>query len=95
MADWNNFLRSDDFKTYRKKQIEMVASHLQMMAKQSVSNGKVDLPALQGKLEMIRLFVRFPETLTQDKQLQELLSIQMDEDTAHIAQYLIRLTLAE
>ena len=94
MADWNSFLRSDDFRAYRKKQVEMVAAHLKKASYQIITNGKVDLLALQGKLEMIRLFLRLPESLTQDKELLELLSVQMDEDAAGIAQYLIRQALA-
>jgi len=73
----------------------MVSAHIQQMSRQSVTNGKVDLASLQGKLEMIRHFLRLPESLTQDKELLELLSVQMDEDAAGITQYLIRQALAE
>jgi predicted glycosyl hydrolase (DUF1957 family) len=95
VSDWNAFLRSDDFRAYRRKQVEMAAAHLKKAAYQLVTNGKVDLAALQGKLEMINLFLKLPDTLTHDKELKELLSVQMDEDTGNIAQYLIRLSLAE
>ena len=95
MSDWNAFLRSDEFRAYRKKQIEMVAAHLKKASYQIVTNGKVDLAALQGKMAMINLFLKLPETLTQDRKTQELLAVQMDEDTANIAQFLIRHSLAE
>jgi hypothetical protein len=95
MADWNQFLRSTDFRAYRKKQTEMVAQHLKKIAYQSVTNGKVDLAALQGKMEMINLFIRLPETLTQDEKTKDLLTVQMDEDVSNIAQFLIRQSLAE
>ena len=93
--DWSNFLRSDDFRAYRKKQIEMVAAHLKNASYQVVTNGKVDLAALQGKLEMIKLFLHLPGSLTQDKRTQELLVVQLNEDTANLAQFLIRHSLAE
>ena len=95
MSDWNSFLRSDDFKAYRRKQVEMAAAHLQTMSRQSITNGKVDLAALHGKLEMIRLFLKLPESLTKDKETLELLSVQTDEDAANITQFLIRQALAE
>lgn len=94
MSDFNAFLRTDDFRAYRRKQVEMVAAHLKNSAFQLVTNGKVDLAALQGKLEMINLFLRLPGALTQDKELKELLAVQLDEDTGNIAQFLIRQSLA-
>lgn len=95
MSDWNNFLRSDDFRSYRKKQIEAVAAHIQKAAYQTVKNGKVDLAALQGKLEMINLFLKVPETLTKDAETLSILSVQTDEDVSNITQFLIRQSLAE
>ena len=93
MSDWNQFLRSDDFRAYRKKQAEMAALHLKKIAYQCVTNGKVDLGSLHGKLEMINLFLRLPDTLTQDEKTKELLTVQMDEDVSNITQFLIRQSL--
>jgi len=95
VSDWNTFLRSDDFRAYRKKQIEMVSANLKKMAYQSVSNGKVDLQSLQGKLEMINMFLKLPTSLTQDKETQSILAVQLDEDVSNIAQFLIRQSLAD
>lgn len=95
MTAWNEFLRSDDFRAYRNKQVEMVAAHLKKASYQIITNGKVDLAALQGKLEMINLFLKVPESLTKDKETLNLLAVQMDEDVSNIAQFLIRQSLAE
>ena len=95
MTAWNEFLRLPEFRAYRKKQAEMVAGHIHQVSRQSVRNGKVDIAALQGKMEMIRLFLKLPEDLTTDNETKAILSVQMDEDTANIAQYLIRRTMAE
>ena len=95
MSDWNEFLRSDGFRDYRRKQIEAVAVNLKKTAFQTVSKGNVELSELKGKLEMINLFVRLPETLTQDVKTKELLAVQLDEDVNHITQFLIRQSLAE
>jgi hypothetical protein len=95
MSDFIPFLRSDDFRAYRRKQVEMVASHLKKSSYQMITGGSVDLSALKGKLEMVKLFLRVPETLTNDKQTLELLSVQLDEDVSGITQFLIRQTLAE
>lgn len=93
--DWNQFLRSDDFRAYRKKQIEMIARHLKSVSYQLLTNGKVDLSSFQGKLEIIGLVMKFPATLTQDTETKDLLAVQLDEDTSNLAQYLIRQRLAE
>lgn len=93
--DWTAFLRSDDFRAYRRKQIEAVAANLKKASYQIITNGKVDLSALQGKLEMINLFLKIPETLTKDMETLSILAVQMDEDVSNIAQFLIRQSLAE
>ena len=95
MADWNSFLRSDDFRSYRKKQIEMVAKHLDAAAFQMITGGCVDLPSFQGKLEMIKLFLKLPQDLTQDNETNAILRLQLNEDTANLTQFLIRRSLAE
>uniref|UniRef100_A0A6H1ZMD9 Uncharacterized protein n=1 Tax=viral metagenome TaxID=1070528 RepID=A0A6H1ZMD9_9ZZZZ len=95
MTSWNEFLRTDDFRAYRKKQIEAVAANLKKTAFQTVSNGRVDVSEIKGKLEMINLFLRLPEILTNDTKTKEILAVQLDEDVNHIAQFLIRQSLAE
>lgn len=93
--DWTAFLRSDEFRSYRRKQIEAVAAHLKKASYQIITNGKVDLSELKGKLEMINLFLKVPESLTKDKETLSILAVQMDEDASNITQFLIRSTLAE
>lgn len=95
MADWSSFLRSDEFRLYRKKQVYAVADHIKKATFQLVSNGEVNQAALKGKMEMISIFLRLPETLTQDTKLKELLTIQLDEDVSNITKYLIRQSLNE
>lgn len=94
MADWNTLLRSKDFRAYRKRQVEMVAQHLKKTAYQTVTNGTVDINELKGKMAMINLFMRLPSTLTQDKEIQTLLAVQLDEDVSNMAKFLIRQSLA-
>uniref|UniRef100_A0A6H1ZFV2 Uncharacterized protein n=1 Tax=viral metagenome TaxID=1070528 RepID=A0A6H1ZFV2_9ZZZZ len=95
MADWNNFLRTDDFRAYRKKQIEAVAANIKVAVRQIVTGGKVDLSELKGKQEMIKLFLKLPETLTNDKQTMDILSVQLDEDINEITKFLIRQSFTE
>ena len=71
----------------------MVASCLNDTAFQMVTGGKVDLASFQGKLEMIKLFLRLPQTLTQDNETNEILNLQLEEDTANITKFLIRRSL--
>lgn len=91
--DWNSFLRSDEFREYRKRQVQAVADNFKTTAFQMASNGKADLAALKGKMEMIYIFLRLPERLTSDDKLKELLKIQLDEDVNNITKYLIRQSL--
>lgn len=93
MADWSSFFRSNEFRQYRKKQVQAVAQNIKKSAFQIASNGKVDFESLKGKMEMINLFLRLPETLTQDEKLRELLAVQLDEDVNNISQFLIRQSL--
>lgn len=95
MSDWSSLFRSDEFRAYRKKQADMVANIIGAASRQVLSGGKVDISVLSGKLEMARMFFQLPPSLTQDEGLKELLAGQLAEDTAHIAQYLIRQSLAE
>lgn len=95
MSDWTGFLRSDDFRAYRKKQAEAVAGLLQRLAFQTLSNGQVEPAELRGMMKIINLLVNLPKELTKDKKTLELLSGQMTEDTATIAQYLIRCATTE
>jgi hypothetical protein len=90
MTDWNSFLRSDEFTEYRKRQIKAVAHNIKTVASQITTKGALDLPKLQGKLEMINLFLKLPETLTKDTKTQEILRLQLDEDINTITQMLIR-----
>ena len=54
------------------------------------NKGDFDVAKLKGKLEMINLFLKLPETLTKDAKTQELLRLQLDEDVNTITQILIR-----
>lgn len=93
--DWSSFLRSNEFKAYRKKQVEAVAQNMKKTAFQITANGNVNFESMKGKMEMINLFLRLPETLTQDITLKELLSAQLDEDVNNITRYLIRQSLKD
>jgi hypothetical protein len=95
MTDWNSFLRSDEFRQYRKKQIQAVAHNIKKSAFQIISNGKIDLVILQGKLEMINILLRLPESLTKDDKLREQLKIQLDEDVSNLTKYLMRESLRD
>lgn len=91
--DWSAFLKSDEFRTYRKRQAQAVADNIKFDINQLVSNGDFKLSAMAGKMEMIRALLRLPEALTEDKELKSLLSIQLDEDVANITKYLVRQSL--
>lgn len=91
--DWNSFLRSDEFVEYRKRQMLVIAKNIKAFASQVATKGDPDIARLSGKLEIIQAFMRFPESLTDDPKLKEVLRIQLDEDLNGIAQNLLRETL--
>ena len=90
MTDWNSFLRSDEFREYRRRQVEAVSKSISKTVEQVARNGKPSLEAMNGRLEMMSVFLRLPETLTQDESLLNVLRTQLDEDVGNITKMLMR-----
>ena len=93
MADWTALFRSNDFRSYRKKQAEMVASYLNDVVFQMVTGGKIDPTAFQGQMKVVKMFLELPATLTQDKEVLAILGLQTEEDIANITKFLVRRNL--
>lgn len=93
--DWNSFLRSDEFREYRKRQMLLIAKNIKSISAKLATKSDPELSKLNGKLEMIHLFLRFPESLTDSKELQEVLRLQLDDDINGITQSLLRETLRD
>ena len=90
MTDWNEFLQSDDFKAYRRKQAERIAEIIHYCANQATMGNPASLAELKGNLEIVSSIMGLPYTLTGDEGIKENLDRQYQEDLAHIVKYLIR-----
>ena len=81
MTDWKRLFQTDDFRDYRKKQVECVGKMLW---------DKLSGTELKDQMAMATRLLRLPETMTNDKELKEYLDMQMVEDTANLTRYLMR-----
>lgn len=90
MTDWNNFLRSDEFREYRRRQVEVVSKNIRNIVSRVTTKSDIDTSELRGKMEMVYVFLRLPESLTEDPKLKEILKAQLDDDVNNITRTLIR-----
>lgn len=73
----------------------LIAKNIKNITAKLATKSDPELLKLNGKLEMIHLFLRFPESLTDSKELQEVLRLQLDDDINGITQSLLRETLRD
>lgn len=89
MADWSEFFRSTEFKQYRKEQARAVSRLLHSLVESAVRGGQSDLARVQGIMQTANLFLKLPETLTDDPELTNSLKHQFEVDAAGITRYLV------
>jgi len=90
MSDWNGFLKSNEFRDYRKKQVEMVAEVLNGKFAGIVIGMGSELAVTKGQMDMAKRFLELPETLTEDAGTLEYLDMQLTEDMANLTRMLMR-----
>ena len=92
MSDWSAFFRTDEFRQYRKRQVQKVAKVIERDCYGAITgNGGVrDLDRINGALTMAKELLRLPEELTRDEKLRDLLEVQMMEDMGNLTTFLIR-----
>ncbi len=95
MSDWSSFLKSNEFRDYRKKQVEMVAEVLNKKYSATVVGSGSDISETKGQMDMAERMLRLPSTLTHDKKTLEFLDMQMVEDMANLTRYLMRKAMTE
>ena len=84
MTDFKEFLFTDDFKAYRKKQIQVIAKYIH---DNLYTN---DASETRGALELAQKIIGLPSTLLNDKDLEQSLNRLIKEDMAGITKYLVR-----
>ncbi len=88
MTDFKEFLFTDDFKAYRKRQIQVIARHVHNLLSSIEFPNKAH--EIQGALEMAYRIIGLPSTLLDDKDLEQSLNRLLKEDMAGITKYLVR-----
>ena len=83
-----DLLISEDFKRYRKAQAKAIVLQIKNLL---FSNS--DSKELRGAIEMARKIIRLPESLTEDKNIQDALNRMIQEDLNQIAVELTRETI--
>jgi len=90
VADYNELFRSNDFRAFRKKQVELVAETIKRGVFLATSGKPEALAELKGQLSIVKEFLRLPEALTGDEKTLEILRHQLTEDVDDITRILIR-----
>lgn len=92
MTDWSNFLKTNEFRDYRKKQVEAIAISIENLLYKTVigPEGVETINNIDGQLSMAKTLLKLPEQLTKDGELSELLEIQLIEDIANLTKALMR-----
>jgi hypothetical protein len=89
--NWDEFFKSDEFRTYRKRLIEQVGMYVERQMKSMIAGVESAQLAdkMTGAMEMANLLVNLPETLTKSDELKDVLRIQKKEDYAALAKFLV------
>ena len=95
MTDWNELFRSDDFRAYRKKQVEAIAKDIHFYVDSFVYGDRLHGDVIAGQLATMRTLLRLPEKITGDEKMLEQLEAQLQEDIGNITTYLMREALRD
>jgi len=95
MTDWNTFLQTVEFRSYRKKQAELIAVYVEGQSRQLMNGGNSSesIASMNGALKMAGMMLDLPERLIKDPKIMESLKHHKQEDIAELSQYLIRRAL--
>jgi hypothetical protein len=93
MTDWSEFLTSEEFKSYRRKQLEAVTQHVHGML--GLIRTPADAERLIGGLHMAYKLIKIPLGLTQDPNFKQALNGEINADLTTVSTELIRRGLAE
>ena len=86
--EWAEFILSDEFAAYRKKQAEVIAKTVHGML---CNFRETDGPRLAGVMDMAFKLVRLPQQLLpMQSSILEQVGIQIDQDMADVSAYLIK-----
>lgn len=91
MADWKEFLSSEEFREYQRKLTRMMALRVRKSVSQIANGGKIDPGKLEGSIEMIHAVLKLPEHITKDEKLLKILKAQHEENIDNITGMLIKL----
>ena len=90
MTDWADLLNSDDYRAYRKKQMEAVADIISHAVNQLAAGNPTKIEQLEGQLDVVGTLLRLPETLTGDEGILQNLGLQYQEDIASVTKHLLK-----
>jgi len=90
MADWQELFKSDDFREYRKKQVETIALVIQESIRKILHGYPEALSTVHGELKAANELLKLPERLTTDEGTLEILGLQLTNDIADITRILVR-----
>ena len=89
MADYKELIFSDDFKAYRKKQLEVVVKYVHNILKDGIYQ-EFHAAELQGALKMATKLLKLPSELIGDNNLIDELNRLIQEDLISLTTYLVR-----
>ena len=84
--DWKETLLTDDFKAYRKRQVEEIARSVHAEIKSKNANPDY----LRGLLDMANKIIKLPSKLIKDEKLNMELNRLLTEDLTDLTMYLVR-----
>ncbi len=89
--NWDEFFKSDEFRAYRKRQIEQLGIYIEYHLKAMVngSDPTETTAKLAGAMETAKRFINLPEILTDSNELKDLLEVQKKEDYAALSKFLV------
>jgi hypothetical protein len=90
MTDWNALFRTEEFRQYRKRQVEKVAEVIEVAMYSTVIGKGGELDAIKGAINMAKILIKLPEELTKDATLESELEMQLMTDMANLTTHLLR-----
>lgn len=93
MADIRELIESDEYKSFRKKQITAIGKHIYSLLEQGF--GVAVAQELRGGMGMAREIINFPIKLTNDEELKTIIDQQIKEDMANLTTYLLKTEVLE
>lgn len=86
MTEWNEFILSEEFTAYRKRQVEVISKHVHGIL---VKLSPGDAERLTGAMDLAFKILRLPRELTGDKKIEAQIAGMIEQDMADVSAYLI------